>query len=1344
MIKDLSGAGAVSLGARTLTLTAPSSTFAGVIDGSGGLSIGGGTATLTGINTYTGQTGIANGATLALAGTGSVSGSTVANDGTFDISATNNGASIVSLGGTGAVNLGSQRLILTNAADSFGGAISGTGGLILTGGTEALNGVSTYSGSTTIGAGSTLALSGPGSIAASSGVTDNGTFDVSGATAGASVQTLSGSGNVALGNQTLTLANGSGTFAGTIGGTGGVSLGGGIETLGGVNTYSGQTSVSQGATLQLGAGGDISNSSGVTDNGILDVSATNSGAALKDLSGAGSVLLGNKTLTLTTPASTFAGVISGPGGVNVSGGSETLTGSNTYTGQTGISNGATLALAGGGSVAGSSKMIDDGTFDISGTGNGASVASLAGAGAVNLGAQTLTLTAPNDNFSGVISGTGGVNVTGGTETLSGANTYQGPTQVAANSTVALSGNGSIENSSVVDNGNLDISGTASGATVQSLSGTGAINLGGMPLTLANAADEFSGGITGSGGLNVAGGSETLSGANTYSGGTVIGTGATLALGGGGSVAGSTGLTDNGTFDISRSAAGASVSSLGGSGSVVMGDQPLTITHAADTFSGSIGGTGAVTIAGGTQSLTGNNTYSGGTNIGHGATLVVNSDSALGAASGGVTINGGTLETIATINTARALNFAGPTTLNVESGTTLTETGAITGPGHLTKSGDGVLILGSDNRGWGTPGVNSIGGLLVAGGLVEVTNPYGLGYGPVDLNGGVLTTTVNIQTGQTINVSGDIRLDVEAGTTTTLTGEIQTGGSGSCFNKTGAGTLVMSGIESLVNGTCVQEGRLTANGTLTSNVSVSPGASLRGTGHISGPVLVRGTLAPGNSPGTLNVAGTVTLTAGSTFQEDINGIGTGTGPGNYSRLLITGSGNQFVAAGATLTPNLVDITGTDTYVPYIPAIGNTFRIITADGGIVGKFDSLAQPVGLAAGTHLVLFYDMAGSNSVDLRVVPDSYASYLQAGGSRNAVAVGSTLDRLLATDQAATASASQQQLIYEISGLNAAQLSNAATALAGEVHADLAAVAPLAGQWLQRTVVQQLDADAADTKNPAHDKSLWFQAGGSHGNWRSDSTSSGFTSNRWQLAVGFDFIATEALQMGVGYSHSQANVSTHTGSGEVEQNLGFLYGQYGFHHVIVDGLAGYGSGTWQTHRADPLGFTDVLRSSSDSSNTLVGAGLRFPFPVRGLTLEPYARVLWERTTRDAFDEAVAAPAALDALSAPKYKGNGTRVSAGIVGESEQQGPLAAPFTYRFDLGVVRDSDGLVRPGVGAVLNGQEFTISSPQPSRTAFAGNITGTARFMKQGYVYLGFDTEVRAGKTEDIGVTAGVRAMF
>ena len=48
------------------------------------------------------------------------------------------------------------------------------------------------------------------------------------------------------------------------------------------------------------------------------------------------------------------------------------------------------------------------------------------------------------------------------------------------------------------------------------------------------------------------------------------------------------------------------------------------------------------------------------------------------------------------------------------------------------------------------------------------------------NKGVIATTVDILTGQTIQFSGATVLNVDAGTTTTLTGTVQTTGAGSCF------------------------------------------------------------------------------------------------------------------------------------------------------------------------------------------------------------------------------------------------------------------------------------------------------------------------------------------------------------------------------------------------------------------------------------------------------------------------------------------------------------------------------------------------------------------------------------
>nr|WP_225561683.1 autotransporter domain-containing protein [Rhodanobacter sp. DHB23] len=139
-------------------------------------------------------------------------------------------------------------------------------------------------------------------------------------------------------------------------------------------------------------------------------------------------------------------------------------------------------------------------------------------------------------LAGTISGSGPFEVAaGGIADLSGSNTYTGATQVANGGWLALAGPGSIAASSSVQvDGILDVSRTWQPTALQSLSGTGLVQLGDTTLDLTNASSSFGGQITdggiggGIGGsLVVSGGRETLTGSNTYTGATGVGASAAL-------------------------------------------------------------------------------------------------------------------------------------------------------------------------------------------------------------------------------------------------------------------------------------------------------------------------------------------------------------------------------------------------------------------------------------------------------------------------------------------------------------------------------------------------------------------------------------------------------------------------------------------------------------------------------------------------------------------------------------------------------------------------------------------------------------------------------------------------
>ncbi|WP_431289272.1 autotransporter-associated beta strand repeat-containing protein [Roseateles chitinivorans] len=226
-----------------------------------------------------------------------------------------------------------------------------------------------------------------------------------------------------------------------------------------------------------------------------------------------------------------------------------------------------------------------------------------------LAGRQLVLSAPADasgaarDLSAPISGAGGLAVdagVGGVISLSGQdNTYGGNTRLLSG-TLALAG-GNLPDGSVITftgaDAGLDLGSAGRPQRLGGLDGSASTNtlqLGAQTLTLDTVGDHaFAGAIAGTGGLVKTGaGTQTLSGINTYTGGTTVNAG---TLVGSTDSFGSGGISNNGTLVLDQSTDGTLANPISGSGALVKQ------------------GTGAVT-------LTGTNSYAGGTTVSGGTVL----------------------------------------------------------------------------------------------------------------------------------------------------------------------------------------------------------------------------------------------------------------------------------------------------------------------------------------------------------------------------------------------------------------------------------------------------------------------------------------------------------------------------------------------------------------------------------------------------------------------------------------------------------------------------------------------------------------------------------------------------
>ena len=148
-------------------------------------------------------------------------------------------------------------------------------------------------------------------------------------------------------------------------------------------------------------------------------------------------------------------------------------------------------------------------------------------------------------------------------------------------------------------------------------------------------------------------------------------------------------------------------------------------------------------------------------------------------------------------------------------------------------------------------------------------------GAIEINalGASGTTAGSIEGAGTLRLGGKTLTVGYNDLSTTFSGAIQ-GNNGSLV-KVGAGTLILSGLANTYTGaTTVNGGLLRVDGSIASSslVTVNAGGTLGGTGTLPATVINGGTLAPGDSIGTINVAGPLSFGAGSTYQVEVNAAG----------------------------------------------------------------------------------------------------------------------------------------------------------------------------------------------------------------------------------------------------------------------------------------------------------------------------------------------------------------------------------------------------------------------------------------------------------------------------------------
>jgi uncharacterized protein with beta-barrel porin domain len=503
----------------------------------------------------------------------------------------------------------------------------------------------------------------------------------------------------------------------------------------------------------------------------------------------------------------------------------------------------------------------------------------------------------------------------------------------------------------------------------------------------------------------------------------------------------------------------------------------------------------------------------------------------------------------------------------------------------------------------------------------------------------------------------------------------------------------------VTGTGAQDwnvlgGTLSANGVINGLVTVNAGGTLGGTGTIDDVFVNGGVLAPGNSIGTLNVAGSLTFSAASSYMVEISGASS-----DLTR--VTGVATL---GGATV---VVVPTGT---------VAKQYTILTATGGMPDTFNPVVS--GVSPNLNPTLSYDAnnvylnfalsyGGGLNINQQNVANLLTSFFNTTGG---VPVGfAALSPAGLTQVSGELATGSQQATFDAMNLFLSLLSDPFVAGRGGGFGGNAGAIPFADESANayaakkpraaRDAFAKFPTKADVARNDLFDQrwSVWGSAygGGSSTSGNAALGSNNATARAFGFAAGADYRLSPDTLAGFALAGGGTNFSV-SGFGSGRSDL-FQAGAFIRHNIgnaYVTAAAAYGWQDVTTERTVTVAGFERLRAqfSANAYSGRIEGGTRYVTPWMGIT--PYAAGQFTTYSLPAYAEQVLAGAGTFALNYAAKDVTAARTELGVRADKSfavSNGilTLRGRAAWAHDFNTDRNVTALFQtlPGAAFVVNG---------------------------------------------------------